>query len=128
MTSMIIRARMRVLSLLILVIVAAASTTPFKVPFGTWGRLSNTPIISPEGQGFESAGTFNPAVVKYDGKFVMLYRAQDHKGKSSLGYASSTDGVHFVRRSEPVMVAEAPYETGGGVEDPRVVKIGNSFY
>jgi predicted GH43/DUF377 family glycosyl hydrolase len=53
-------------------------------------------------------------VRKYDGKFVMLYRAQDHKGKSSLSYATSTDGVHFVRRSEPVMVAETPYETGGG--------------
>ncbi len=128
MTSMITRTRMRVLSLLILVIVAAATTTPFKVPFGAWGRLSNTPIISPGGQGFESAGTFNPAVIKYDGKFVMLYRAQDHKGKSSLGYATSADGVHFVRRSEPVMVAEAPYETGGGVEDPRVVKIGDTFY
>jgi hypothetical protein len=88
MTSMIIRARTRVLSLLILVIVAAATTTPFKVPFGTWDRVSRTPIIAPEGQGFESAGTFNPAVVKYGGKFVMLYRAQDHKGKSSLGYAS----------------------------------------
>jgi len=128
MTSIIIRARMRVLSLVILVIVAAATTTSFKVPFGTWDRLSSAPIIAPEGQGFESAGTFNPAVVKYDGKFVMLYRAQDQKGKSSLGYATSTDGVHFVQRAEPVMVAEAPYETGGGVEDPRLVKIGDTFY
>ena len=30
--------------------------------------------------------------------------------------------------SEPVMVADAPYETGGGVEDPRLVKIGDTFY
>jgi predicted GH43/DUF377 family glycosyl hydrolase len=97
---------MRVLSLLILVIVAAATTTRFKVPFGTWDRLSNNPIISPKGRGFESAGTFNPAVVKYDGKFVMLYRAQDQKGKSSLGYATSTVGVPFFQRVEPVMVAD----------------------
>lgn len=128
MTSMIVRARTRVLCLFILVIIAAATTAPFKVPFGTWDRVSKTPIISPEGKGFESAGTFNPAVVKYDGKFVMLYRAQDNKGKSSLGYATSTDGIHFDRRAEPVMVAEAPYETDGGVEDPRLVKIGNTFY
>src|SRR6266436_9879681 len=109
-------------------IVATATTTHDRTPFGTWERVSDQPVITPQGNGFESAGTFNPAVVKYDGKFVMLYRAQDSHGKSSLGYASSTDGVHFVRRSEPVMVAEAPYETGGGVEDPRVVKIGDMFF
>jgi len=98
------------------------------MPFGQWDRVSDNPIIAPEGQGFESAGTFNPTVVKYDGKFVMLYRAQDHHGKSSIGYATSADGIHFARRAEPVMVAEAPYETGGGVEDPRVVKIDDLFY
>jgi predicted GH43/DUF377 family glycosyl hydrolase len=106
----------------------AATVTPFKVPFGKWERVSEKPIISPQGDGFESAGTFNPTVAKYDGKFVMLYRAQDHQGKSSLGYATSEDGIHFVRRTEPVMVGEAPYERGGGVEDPRLVKIGGTFY
>jgi predicted GH43/DUF377 family glycosyl hydrolase len=76
----------------------------------------------------ESAGTFNPSVVKKDGKFVMLYRAQDHKGTSSLGYATSDDGIRFERRAEPVMVSEAPYEKGGGVEDPRLQKIGDTYY
>ena len=93
---------------LLLVVVLAATTTQIGLPFGTWSRISSKPIITPEGDGFESAGTFNPTVVKYDSKFVMLYRAQDHQGKSSLGYASSEDGVHFVRWPEPDMVAEAP--------------------
>jgi predicted GH43/DUF377 family glycosyl hydrolase len=113
---------------LLLLVILAAKTSPIRLPFGTWSRVSSAPIISPEDDGFEAAGTFNPTVAKYDGKIVMLYRAQDRQGKSSLGYATSEDGVHFVRRSEPVMVAEAPYESGGGVEDPRVVKIGDTFY
>ncbi len=58
----------------------------------------------------------------------MLYRAQDHKGTSSLGYATSEDGTRFLRRAEPVMNPEAPYEKGGGVEDPRLVKIGSKYY
>jgi predicted GH43/DUF377 family glycosyl hydrolase len=58
----------------------------------------------------------------------MLYRAQDRKGTSSLGYATSRDGIHFERRSEPVLFAEAPYEKGGGVEDPRLVKFGKTYY
>ena len=69
-----------------------------KLPFGTWHRISRDPILSPAGDGWESAGTFNPAVVMHDGKYVMLYRAQDKQGTSRLGYAESSDGVHFTRR------------------------------
>jgi predicted GH43/DUF377 family glycosyl hydrolase len=128
MTNTLARTGMCIIGGAFLVVVLAATTKQIRVPFGTWRRISDTPIIAPEGDGFESAGTFNPTVVKDGGKFVMLYRAQDNHGKSSLGYATSEDGIHFVRRPEPVMVAEAPYEIGGGVEDPRLVKIGNTFY
>jgi hypothetical protein len=79
-------------------VIATATTTHDRTPFGTWERVSDQPIISPQGNGFESAGIFNPAVVKYDGKFVMLCRAQDSHGKPSLGYATSDDGVHSVRQ------------------------------
>lgn len=93
-----------------------------------WRRLSERPIISPRGSGWESAGTFNPAVVMHDGKVVMLYRAQDRHGTSRLGYAESSDGIQFDRRSEPVFSPEADYEKDGGVEDPRIVKIGETYY
>src|SRR5437762_11679256 len=105
------------LPLFVLCVAMAIAAPPFAPPFGTWIRLSPDPIVSPRGDGFESAGTFNPAVVKEDGKFVMLYRAQDHKGTSSLGYATSDDGIHFIRRPKPVLISEMPYEKGGGVEE-----------
>ena len=109
--------RLCAISLFAIAVVGAV----FAPPFGPWRRLSSEPVLSPRGSGFESAGTFNPAVVKERGKFVMLYGAQDGKETSSLGYATSDDGVHFSQRPEPVMVAEAAYEKGGGVEDLRVV-------
>jgi predicted GH43/DUF377 family glycosyl hydrolase len=121
-------ARTATVSALALIAFAAVAAVPFAPPFGKWARLSVDPIVSPKGDGFESAGTFNPSVVKKDGKFVMLYRAQDRKGTSELGYATSDDGIHFTRRPEPVMVSEAPYEKGGGVEDPRLQKIGDTYY
>ena len=99
-----------------------------KLPFGAWQRLSDTPILSPQGTGWESAGKFNPATVIFNGKIVMLYRAQDANGTSRLGYAESSDGIHFVRRAEPVLSPEADYEKGGGVEDPRLVRFGETFY
>jgi len=59
---------------------------------------------------------------------VMLYRAQDASGTSRLGYAESADGLHFTCRPEPVLSPETDYETAGGVEDPRLQKIGDTFY
>jgi len=98
------------------------------LPFGTWTRASDAPIVSPQGTTWESAGTFNPAVVLHNGKIVMLYRAQDMAGTSRLGYAESKDGIHFTRRPEPVLSPEADYEKDGGVEDPRLQKFGVTYY
>jgi predicted GH43/DUF377 family glycosyl hydrolase len=99
-----------------------------KWPFGSWQRASDAPILSPQSKGWESAGTFNPAVIQHNGKFVMLYRAQDAAGTSRLGYAESTDGIHFTRRAEPVLSPETEYEKDGGVEDPRLQKFGDTYY
>jgi len=96
--------------------------------FAAWHRVSETPVISPRGNGWESAGTFNPAVVVRGGKIVMLYRAQDKQGTSRLGYAESSDGVHFTRRPEPIFSPTEDYEKDGGVEDPRLVLFDGTYY
>ena len=113
------------------------------LPFGTWHRASEAPILSPEGAGWESAGIFNPAVIAVPVprplsaspeellnsiKIVMLYRAQDAAGTSRIGYAESTDGIHFTRRAEPVLSSETDYEKNGGVEDPRLQQFGDTYY
>ena len=59
---------------------------------------------------------------------MMLYRAQDKQGTSRLGYAESTDGIHFTRRDEPVLSPTEDYEKDGGVEDPRLVQFGDAYY
>ena len=108
-------------------------------PFTAWKRVSERPILSPQDDGWESAGTFNPAVIfvadegqsshsPSGGKFVMLYRAQDKAGTSRLGYAESTNGIHFTRLAEPILSPSADYEAGGGVEDPRLQKISDTYY
>jgi predicted GH43/DUF377 family glycosyl hydrolase len=47
---------------------------------------------------------------------------------SRIGYADSADGLHFKVRPQPVLQPQAPYEQGGGVEDPRLVRIQGIFY
>ena len=117
-----------VIAIWALCLLAAEQKLKSTPPFRKWERLLQRPVLAPRGNGFESAGVFNPAVVKEGSQFVMLYRAQDKDGTSRLGYATSKDGLHFSPRREPVFVPETDYEKDGGVEDPRVVKIDDLFY
>src|SRR5438270_10368267 len=114
--------------LLFVATLTASAIAGEKWGFSTWRRLSDAPVLAPRGNDWESAGTFNPAVVEFNGKFIMLYRAQDAAGTSRLGYAESTDGIHFTRRAEPVLSPVVEYEKDGGVEDPRLQKFGDTFY
>lgn len=116
------------LFVLLLLLTALCAQHGDHLPFGSWRRLSNSPVISPLGDGWESAGTFNPAVVMHEGKFVMLYRAQDKGGTSRLGYAESKNGIDFTQRGEPVFSPVTEYEKDGGVEDPRLVRFGDTYY
>lgn len=114
---------------LVLIAPVLAPAAAYRAPFGAWSRLhGGEPILVPQGAGFEAKGVFNPTVVRDGDRYVMLYRAQDEKGTSRLGIATSRDALHFVREPDPALSPEAEYERGGGVEDPRLVKIGKTFY
>lgn len=112
---------------------------PFTKPHGV------NPIIAPSGSAtvrsmlndslvrWEGYATFNPAAVVRDGKVYVLYRAEDATGDtvigghtSRIGLAESNDGLHFTRRSTPVLYpdsdAQRENEWPGGVEDPRIVE------
>ena len=115
-------------ALLLAAISLFAEASGIRLPFGAWQRASLVPVLAPQGAGWESAGAFNPAVVRHNGRIVMLYRAQDASGTSRLGFAESADGIHFTRRAQPVFSPETGYEKDGGVEDPRLVEIGGVFY
>ena len=116
------------LSFLVLAVLLLAAQKEAQLPFGVWHRAPETPILTPHGNGWESSGTFNPAVALRGDKIVMLYRAQDKHGTSRLGYAESADGIHFTRRDEPVLTPSEAYEKDGGVEDPRLVQFGDTYY
>lgn len=119
-------AKSKALFLVLLLFAVAAAI--LAVGSSKFRRLSSSPVLSPTGSGWESAGTFNPAVVRRSKKTIMLYRAQDSNGTSRIGYAESADGIHFARRAEPVLAPETDYEKDGGVEDPRLVEIRGLYY
>jgi predicted GH43/DUF377 family glycosyl hydrolase len=108
------------------------------------------PIISPDTSSrftdpvsntqvpWEANDTFNPGAAIKNGKVVVLYRAEDLFGvgigfrTSRLGYAESSDGIHFKRRGTPVLYPAndnaKEFEWPGGCEDPRVAVTPNGTY
>ena len=93
------------------------------------------PILKRE-VNWEEKDVFNPAaVVRHDSVFL-IYRAEDNIGKyagtSRLGLAVSADGLHFIRKKEPVLFPDKDYmqvyEWEGGIEDPRIVEREDGTY
>ncbi|HEX3768991.1 MAG TPA: hypothetical protein VHT72_11470, partial [Puia sp.] len=99
-------------------------------------RFEKNPIIAPIAEhAWEAQATFNPAAIYEDGKVRIFYRAMSNDNTSTIGYASSADGVDISKRlPQPVYVPREDFESkqvpGGnsGCEDPRMTKIGNVIY
>ncbi|MCI1245617.1 MAG: glycosidase [Bacilli bacterium] len=97
-------------------------------------KYAGNPILKPNpAVAWESLCVLNPAVVyrPEDGLFHMIYRAagNDATHYIYLGYATSKDGVHFLRRSPtPLIAPDKDGADGGGTEDPRLVRIGDYYY
>ena len=77
---------------------------------------------------WQSKNIFNPAVTQHNGLFHMHFRAQGTDYVSRIGYAVSTDGLHWNRLDEPVMSPHRGREDYRGVEDPRVTPLEGAFY
>lgn len=92
-------------------------------------RFKDNPILSPSKKWWEINATFNPGATKFQGKILLLYRAIGGDGLSRFGLAESSDGVNFARSESPTLEAdpENPYERLG-IEDPRISKIGDTYY
>jgi predicted GH43/DUF377 family glycosyl hydrolase len=98
-------------------------------------RLVANPILSPRKENaWEAGAVFNCAAI-YDGGLVhLIYRATDitsngEQGQyiNSLGYATSRDGLTFERCHQPILTNDVEQELRGP-EDPRIVKLEDTFY
>jgi len=131
-------------------IFAISGRDPFSAPVHKTLKLERpdkNPIIWPkEISKWQSIGTFNPGALYLDGKVHLVYRAVGEDWVSNVGYAMLGDGIHVENQSEkpiyfPKSISEKEkheklpmvvYESGpggyGGIEDPRLIKIGEIIY
>jgi len=93
-------------------------------------RSKLNPILEPEkNNSWEALKLYNPGAIFYDNKYHLFYRAVGigTDWKSAIGYAVSDDGENFTRFAEPLLAGESEAELRG-LEDPRITKIGDTFY
>lgn len=77
---------------------------------------------------FENDGVMNPAVIAEGQTVHLFYRAVRKGNHSTIGYCRLDGPLNVVQRDEePLIVPEFEYESQG-VEDPRIVKIEDTYY
>ncbi|MBN1115067.1 MAG: glycoside hydrolase family 130 protein [Oligoflexia bacterium] len=95
-------------------------------------RYKGNPILTRNDVPYHVATVHNAGITKYGDKYIMLFRAHLHNGRSIIGIAESTDGYKFKVRKEPFLVPA----TGGifseyeeyGVEDLRICHMPDEGY
>lgn len=112
--------------------------SPFRSEFARyaflWGhepfrKYDGNPVLCPQGDSWESKAVFNPAAWTDGTNVYLLYRAEGpspfpgQASTSSIGLATSADGIRFTRHSVPVVKSSRASERPGGCEDPRLVYI-----
>lgn len=98
-------------------------------------RSEANPILIPNRLNlWEAEAVFNPCFVKGGSTYHCVYRALSSLGyysgvmmqQSTIGYVSSTDGMHFENRRQ-LIFPEFDWEQYG-CEDPRIVCIEGTYY
>lgn len=98
-------------------------------------KYDGNPILRPQGNGYAADAVFNPAAIVHDGRVGLLCRCinmtdphyDDTWSVSTLGWAWSDDGIHFEMDPSPAFFPEQGSIYRGGFEDPRLVKIDDTY-
>jgi predicted GH43/DUF377 family glycosyl hydrolase len=94
-------------------------------------RCPENPIVWPGKWEWRMSNAYNPAVIYDDGKFYMYERTAGslRPHHCFVGLLESEDGVHFRHLSDkPVLSPEMVGFKYGSVQDPRVVRIEDTYY
>lgn len=85
-------------------------------------------LLSKTDLDFENECVLNPAIIREGDNVHMFYRAVHEGNHSTIGYCRLDGPLTIAERWEkPFMIPEFDYESQG-VEDPRIVKIDDTYY
>lgn len=93
-----------------------------------WSRTLNTPVLSPSsGNKWDNKIVSAGAVLKEGGTYKMFYSGfSDSIGRYQIGFATSLDGINWVKNPNPILTGQALWEYNVGVTE--VIKVNNVYY
>lgn len=94
-------------------------------------RCAENPIVTPGLFDWRKITVFNPAVIIEQGKFYMIERTAGSllPFKNYFGLLESEDGIHWTHvMDKPVITPDMLGFPYGSIQDPRIVKIDDTFY
>jgi len=94
-------------------------------------RYADNPILTRDDVPYPVATVHNAGVVKFNNRYIMIFRSHKFNGRSILGKAESKDGFNFVVDKKPFMVPATAgifreYEEYG-LEDPRIISLDGEY-
>jgi predicted GH43/DUF377 family glycosyl hydrolase len=96
-----------------------------------FSKYKKNPIITPDCKlSHEKECTYNPCAIVHNEKIYLIYRAEGQYGNyiSNLCLATSEDGYNFTKYKKNPIIKPTKPEEKRGCEDPRISKIGDTFY
>ncbi len=85
-------------------------------------------ILGPTTNKFEDQGVLNPAIYQDGDNIHLIYRAISKDEGSCLGYARLSGPTTIAERWDKPFMLPQRKEESKGMEDPRIVKIDDTFY
>src|SRR5262249_26138154 len=94
----------------------------------TWTKQGIVLKPSATWEGGENGEVSPHSILLEDGVFKLWYHSYDGQGKRRIGYATSTDGVNWVKNPDPVLDIGAPGSFDDKfVVEPRVFRVGDGY-
>ncbi|TBO43641.1 glycoside hydrolase family 130 protein [Pedobacter kyonggii] len=84
-------------------------------------------LLYPTDKPFESRAVLNPAVLQEGENIVMLYRAVNASGISTIGKCIFKGPLEIIQRDKTPLLIPLGEEESAGIEDPRLVKIDDTY-
>lgn len=94
-------------------------------------RYKKNPILTKDDVPYQVATVHNAGMVKFNNKYIMLFRSHLHNGRSVIGIAESENGYDFKVGAEPFLTPSVDSLFGEyeeyGVEDVRISQVEDEF-
>lgn len=92
-----------------------------------WKKYSQEPVLKPTKNSWDAAIVVSGQVLKDGNIYKMFYEGTSVAGGSfKIGLATSLDGIHWEKRSDPVFQGTAGWESSIGVWG--VLKVNSAYY